>query len=230
MKNASKNRAAVALPIGAALMFLLAVIAPVAAVAGDVPSGCEVVSLSFVQKTVHLPHSTLLRNSDNREGTAGLEPSELPHGAHGECSVGLWQGTAPKSKSETFVKARAGQAAQVGVDTWAPNPESPDVAEWESKEFDKLTAGFLKGRFQVLQALPGKAKSLNPEGDGYIGAGILIKASGSAAGLEAAVGCWWDKGTSRAICLLDEEAEGKPVVDHLNALAKKIVPSFLGAP
>ncbi|MGH2939964.1 MAG: hypothetical protein ACRDPE_17780 [Solirubrobacterales bacterium] len=230
MKNASKSRAVLTLPLGAALVFLLAAIAPAATMAGDAPTGCEVVSLSFVQKTVHLPHSTLLRNHDNLEGTAGLEPSELPHAVHGECDVGLWRGKPPKGRAETFAKARTGQAAQVGVDTWAPNGESPDIGEWENNEFDKLTAGFLKGRFQVLKALPGKTRSLNPEGDGYIGAGILIKATGPAAGLEAAAGCWWDKGTSRVICLLDEEAEGKPVADDLNALAKKIVPSFLGAP
>jgi hypothetical protein len=49
---------------------------------------------------------------------------------------------------------------------------------------------------------------------------------GRAKGLVAAMGCWWDNSTSSAICLLDEEAAGKPVVKHLNELAKIAVPSF----
>jgi hypothetical protein len=205
-------------------------IAAAGAIAGGEPTACETVSRAFVQKTVGLPHSTLLRDANNLDGTSGLEPSELPHAFHSECAIGLWSGAAPKSHAAIFPKARAGQAAQVGVDVWAPNSESPDVAEWEEHEFDKLTEGLIKGRFQVLLQLPGRAKALNPKSEGYSGAGLTIKASGSAHGLEAAAGCWWDVGTHRAICMFTEEAEGKPVVDHLNALAAKIVPNFLGAP
>jgi hypothetical protein len=200
------------------------------ALASGEPTACETVSLSFVQKTVGLSHSTLLRDHSNLEDTSGLEPSELPQAAHSECGIGLWSGQAPKTRAASFAEARVGQAAQAGVDVWAPNGESPFVSEWESKGFDELTASFLKGRLQVLLALPGRAKPLNPEGDGYIGAGMTIKASGIAHGLEAAAGCWWDKGTSRAVCLFTEEADGKSVVEHLNKLAKKVVPNFLGAP
>ena len=200
------------------------------AIAGGEPVACETVSLSFVGKTVGLPHATLLRDHSNLEDTSGLEPAELPQAAHSECGIGLWTGKTPKSRAAIFAKGRAGQAAQVGVDVWAPNNESPFVNEWESKGFGELTTQFLKGRLQLLLGLPGRAKPLNPEGDGYSGAGLTIKATGAAHGLEAAAGCWWDVSTHRAICLLTEEAEGKPVVAHLNALAKKIVPNFLGAP
>lgn len=200
------------------------------AIAGGEPTACETVSLSFVQKTVGLSHSTLLRDHSNLEDTSGEEPAELPQAAHSECGIGLWSGATPKSRAETFAKARVGQAAQAGVDAWAPNGESPFVNEWENNGFGELTAGFLKGRLQVLLGLPGRAKPLNPAGNGYSGAGLLIKAGGIAHGLEAAAGCWWDVGTHRAICMFTEEAEGKPVVTHLNALAKKIVPNFLGAP
>lgn len=143
-----------------------------------------------MQKTLGLEHSGLLRDHSNLEGTANEEPAELSHAVHTECGIGLWSGKKPGSRAATFKKARSGRAAQVGIDTWAPNGESPAVGEWEGTEFNELTAGFLKSRFHFLM-VPGHAKPLNPEGDGYI---------------------------------------GKPVVDNLNALAKKIVPNFLGAP
>jgi hypothetical protein len=195
----------------------------------EVPTACESASLSFVQKTLGLPHSTLLRDKNNLEDTSGLEPGEIPAAFHSECDIGLWSGAPPKSHAETFAKARAGQAAQVGVDVWAPNTDGPNAESYEKNEFTKLTEGFLKGRFALL-GVPGLAKPLNPNGDGYIGAGVTIKAGGPAHGLEAAAGCWWNVGTHRAICLFTEEAIGKPIVNHLNKLASKIVPNFMGAP
>jgi hypothetical protein len=224
------NRRGIVVVVVTALALIGSALAAQGAIAGGEPTACETVSLSFVQKTVGLPHSTLLRDHSNLEDTSGLEPAELPQGAHSECDIGLWSGSAPKSRAAIFAKARAGEAAQVGVDVWAPNPESPFVNEWEGKGFNELTTGFLKGRLQLVLGLHGLAKSLNPQGDGYIGIGLTLKATGIAHGLEAAAGCWWDKGTSRAICLFTEEVEGKPVVDHLNTLAKKIIPNFLGAP
>lgn len=227
MEKIAKVRSGAALVLAAAAL-LLAVI-PVAAHASGEPTACETVSLSFVQKTLKLSNSTLLRDHTNTEGTEDLEPSELPRAVHSECGIGLWSGQKPTSRAQLAAKARAGHAAQVGVDTWAPNSESPSVGEWESREFDELTARFLKDRFQIVH-VTGKAKALNPEGDGYSGAGFLIKATGFAHGLEVAAGCWWSEPSKRAICIFTEEAVGKPVVDHLNALGKKIVPNFLGAP
>lgn len=196
----------------------------------ELPGACEVTSLSRVQSTVHLEDSALLKNSSDLEGTAGLEPSELPHAVHTVCNVGLWSGAKPKSLGALLAKAKYGRAAQVGIETWAPNDESPDVEDWIKNEYDETTAAFLKTRFALVYKIPGKAKALNPAGEGYPGAGVVIKGSGPAKGVEAAVACWWDHATTRDICLFDEEAEGKPVVDHLNALAKAIVPKFLGAP
>ena len=210
-------------------VLVVAAVIPVAALAGEEPTACETVSRAFVQKTLKLEHSALVRDHSNLEGTSELEPSELPRAVHSVCGIGLWNGAKPTSQAEKFAKARAGQAAQVGIAAWSPNSESPNVGEWEEKEFDELTAGFLKGRFKFLQ-VDGEAKPLHPEGDGYVGAGIKVKARGIAKGLVVAAGCWWTEARHRAICVYVEEADGKPVVDHLNALGKKIVPSFLGAP
>jgi hypothetical protein len=196
----------------------------------ELPGACEVTSLSRLQSTVHLEHSALLKNTNDLEGTAGLEPSELPHGIHTVCDVGLWSGAKPKSLGAVIAKAKSGQGAQIGIETWAPNDESPDVEDWNKKEYDEVTSEFLKSRFPLVYKIPGKAEPLNPAGEGYSGAGVLIKASGKAKGVVAAIGCWWDASTHRDLCILDEEAEGKPVVDHLNTLAKTIVPGFLGAP
>ncbi len=227
-KVAKRHVGAVALWLSATFL-LLAASVPAAARADETSTACETVSLAFVQKTLGLHHSALTRDHSNLEKTVEEEPSELPRAIHTECGVGLWSGKKPANRAKTFKKARAGTAALVGVDTWAPNDESPNVGEWETKEFDELTSDFLKTRFQWVQ-VSGHAKPLNPQGDGYIGAGMVVEATGPAKGLVAAVGCWWQHSAHRAICLLDEEAKGKPVVDNLNALAKKVVPNFLGAP
>ena len=225
---AARPVGAIALWLSATLLLLAAAV-PAAARADETPTACETVSLAFVQKTLSLPHSALTRDHSNVENTAGEEPSELPHAIHSECDIGLWRGKKPANRADLYKKGKAGSAAQVGVDTWAPNDESPDVGEWEETEFDELTTDFLKTRFQWVQ-VSGHAKPLNPQGDGYIGAGLVVEATGPAKGLVAAAGCWWQHSTHRAICLLDEEAKGKPVVDNLNALANKVVPNFLGAP
>lgn len=229
MKQTAKRRLVGVLVVAALASSGIAIVAA-GAIAADEPTACETVSLSFVQKTLGLPHSSLLRDKNNLEDTSGEDPSELPHSFHSECGIGLWSGAPPKSEGAIFEKARAGQAAQVAVDVWAPDSDSPDVNVWEEHEFGKLTEELVKGRFQLIVHFPGKAKSLNPKGEGYIGAGFTIKATGRAHGLEAATACWWAKASSRVVCVLTEEAEGKPVVAHLNALAGKIVPNFLGAP
>jgi hypothetical protein len=208
---------------------LVVTAAPDTTRASETPSACEAVSLAFLQKTIGLPHSVVMRNHSNLEGTANLEPSELPQTIHTVCGVGLWSGSKPASRAGILPKARSGQGALIGVDTWAPNDESPKVGEWEKTGFDELTSGFLKGRFQVVQ-ISGQGKSLNPNGYGYSGAGLVVKGTGKAKGLIAAAGCWWAPSAHRAICLVDEEAEGKPVVHDLNAMAQKIVSNFLGAP
>jgi hypothetical protein len=208
---------------------LVVTVVPDATRASETPSACEAVSLAFLQNTVGLPHSALIRNHSNLEGTADLEPAELPQTIHTVCGVGLWSGSKPANRAGIFPKARSGQGALVGVDTWAPNDESPNVGEWEKDGFDELINGFLKGRFQFVH-VSGQGKSLNPNGYGYNGAGLVVKGTGRAKGLIAAAGCWWDHQAHRAICLVDEEAEGKPVVDNLNAMAQKIVSNFLGAP
>ena len=149
---------------------------------------------------------------------------------HTVCGVGLWSGSKPKNRAAVLTKAKSGQGAQVAILTWAPNNESVNVDKWTNGEFQKTTSEFVKTRFRLVYNFPAQFKPLNPAGDGYSGAGALLKPSGSAKGLVAAVGCWWDPHTHSDLCIFDEEAEGKPVVDHLNGLAKTIVPNFLGAP
>jgi hypothetical protein len=228
MRNTSRKQGGLVALLGACLLLAAAIAAPLA-LAGEEATACETVSRAFAQKKLALDHSALIRDHSNLEGTENLEPSELPRAVHSVCGVGLWSGAKPTTRAALAAAARNGRAALLGVDVWSPNTESPDVGKWEETEFSELTASFLEGRFKFLQ-VPGKGKPLNPEGDGYIGAGLLVKGTGIAKGLMAAAGCWWSVPSHRAVCVVVEEAEGKPVVDHLNALAKKIVPNFLGAP
>ena len=57
---------------------------------------------------------------------------------------------------------------------------------------------------------------------------MVVQVQGLAKGLVAAAGCWWNDNALSAVCILDEEAIGKPVVKHLNQLAAIAAPKILG--
>jgi hypothetical protein len=198
--------------------------------AGDLANGCELVSVHQVKTTVGLPHAEIVRNHTNTEGAQEDEPNEVPGVVDAECDLGLWRGAQPKGPVAAAKKARAGEAAQVGVETWAPNEGSVNEEDWIKTGWKEKTTELIKARWKLVFEGAGKAKPLNPKGEGYIGAGATVKVTGIGKGLEAAIGCWWDVKTHRIVCIFDEEDEGNPIVKHLNSLADKIVPKFLGAP
>jgi hypothetical protein len=71
-------------------------------------------------------------------------------------------------------------------------------------------------------------KRFDPPGYGHAAVGVVVTVgSGPARGLVAAIGCWWDSKAHSAVCLLVEEGPGKPVVKHLDALAKIAVPKVI---
>ena len=126
--------------------------------------------------------------------------------------------------------AKSGHGAAFGIDTWHPNPGSPDAARWP-KDFEKLVATWVQGHIVwpgVLSSAGSPSKGLSPPPLGYSAAGILIRPQGPAKGLLAAAGCWWDHANTTAVCLLDEEGASRPVVKHLIELAKIAVPKALG--
>jgi hypothetical protein len=214
------------------LLAMLAALALCAGTAGadQLPRACELVSVHKVETIVNQPHAEIVRNTSNLDGSGEDEPSMLPGVAHTECDLGLWSGAKPKGPLAAANEARAGQAAQVGLETWSPNDSSPNVEDWLNTGFQENTEELVKARWKLVFGNAGKAKSLNPKGEGYIGVGATVKVTGIGKGLEAAIGCWWDVNSSRIICIFNEEDEGKPIVHHLNQLADDLVPKFLGAP
>jgi hypothetical protein len=183
---------------------------------------CTLLSASQVRAIVGQDHSIPLRNYD--------PTSKVSEAVNTECDIGAWSGATPTSPAAVFQTARSGHAAQVYVETWAPNKTSTNVKSWPH-DYDKLTGGFDKEGviFPHLFSSHGMpSKHITPVGLGYDRTGMTVLPQGQATGLVAAVGCWWNDKTSSAICLLDEEAANRPVAQHLNQLAKIAVPKFLG--
>lgn len=147
------------------------------------------------------------------------------------CNGVAWSGPAPTSFAAALQRGKSGHGAAFGIESWAPNDSGPDVQRWKDKDYDKLTGGFIitgaivPGLFTTKLGWPTKA--LNPPHLGNDARGLLVYPQGVTKGLVAAVGCWWDDQSYSAVCILDEEAIGKPVVKHLNQLAAIVVPKVL---
>ena len=184
---------------------------------------CTLIPPSKLLATLGLGQSKVMRNYDKT--TPASEAVDT------ECDVVAWSGPVPTSLEAAFQLAKSGRGAQVGVETWAPHEGSPDVQRWIDRDYDKLTGGFLieSVTFPGVFVKAGvSAKSFQPPRLGHDAAGFTGAVPGiRAKGLVFAIGCWWEDRSSSAICLLDEEAAGKPVVAHLNTLAKVAVAKFL---
>jgi hypothetical protein len=146
------------------------------------------------------------------------------------CNGAAWSGSAPTSFQTALATARAGRGAAFGIEAWTPNEGSPYADQWPD-DYDELT-----GNFDIhAVTFPGlftnrgwPSKHVNPVHFGYQATGVVVQVgSGPAKGLVAAVGCWWNDSALSAVCLLVEEAPGKPIVTQLNQLGKIAVAKIL---
>jgi hypothetical protein len=182
---------------------------------------CTLLSSSQLQSTLALSQSTVLS-------------SNVPTGAVSEdvdtqCGWGVWSGAPPTSPAATFALARAGHAAQIGIETWAPN--KGHQRSWVATDFTKLTGKLAheSATFPGLFASAGMpSHTIRVPKLGHAGTGFTTAASGPAKGLTVAIGCWWEKKSYKAICVFDEEAASRPVTADLGTLAKIAVAKFLG--
>jgi hypothetical protein len=182
---------------------------------------CTLIPASKLLATLGLGQSKVMRNYD--------KTSPASEAVDTECDVVAWSGPIPTSLAAAFQLAKSGRGAQVGVETWAPHEGSPDVHRWIDRDYESLTGRFLieSVTFPGL-ILKAGSKSFQPPRLGHDAAGFTgTIPGGPAKGLVVAIGCWWEDKSSSAICLFDEEAAGKPVVAHLNTLAKVAVAKFL---
>jgi len=183
---------------------------------------CTLVSPAQVRSILGLAQTNVMRDVNGTSAAAEAQTSE--------CGVVAWSGSTPSSMQTALQTAKSGHGAQVGLETWAPHQGSPDVRRWISKDFAKLTRGFTHDAttFPVLFAAAGsRSKPFKPSPFGQQAAGFTAALTGQTKGLVTAAGCWWSNKKSSAFCLFDEEAAGKPVVAHLNALARIAVAKFL---
>ncbi len=192
-----------------------------ATAAGAAPAGtsCPPISASQLHAILGLPQSLTIRNTVDS------------HEAHDyECITVAWSGPTPTSLPTVLQRAKSGHGAAVGIETWTPNEQSADVERWKDKDYDTLVGRFDIGGVTIPGLLTTRgwtSKAINPSSLGFHSTGFVTKPQGLATGLTAALGCWWNDKTYSAVCLSVEEAVGKPVVAHLNALAKIAVPKVL---
>ena len=146
------------------------------------------------------------------------------------CGIAAWNGAEPTSNQGAIQAARAGNAAAFGGITWAPGP-SPQA--WDGAGFGALVAG-LKTHSAPIVPLWGGAtgpvtgQSFTPDKSFGFGVTAWLMPNVPSSGLVSANACWWRPQTYSVICLGLEEQAGKPIVQHLNAIAAIAVPAILG--
>ena len=182
---------------------------------------CTLLSSSQLKSTLGLSQSTVLRNYDPTGPISTVVDTE--------CGWGVWSGAPPTNPAATFALARAGNAAQIGIETWAPH--KGHERDWIANGYAKLTSdlGHESIAFPGLLSSAGMpAHPIRVSRLGHAGNGFTVAPSGLAKGLTVAIGCWWEKKSHKAICVLDEEAASRPVTAHMQQFAKLAVAKFLG--
>lgn len=183
---------------------------------------CSLVTPQALHSVLGLSHTFVFRDYDASVPTSQVRRTE--------CGEGAWNGSAPTTLSAVLQAAKQGRAAQVGIETWAPNQGSPNVQDWLDKGYDDLT-GLLIKDLLLGPGLPSAralhARIAHPAHLGYPATAVVATPrAGRLKGLAVAAGCWWDDKSSSAMCMFTEEAVGKPVLKHLNRFAKNAVQKF----
>jgi hypothetical protein len=202
-----------------ALVATAAIGAVAPAGAAPAAASCPPISAAQLRTILGLPQSLQTRNTVSEGGGAD----------HYQCNGVAWSGSKPTSFAASMQKARSGNGAGFGIEAWTPNEGSPDADKWP-RRYDELTGDLEQG----LVIFPGfvikagwVSKRFTPSRFGNDAMGVVTRPKGVAKGLVAAVGCWWNDNALSAVCLMVEEAVGKPVVKHLNQLAAIAVPKIL---
>ena len=210
----------------AAACLILLVVAP-GFVATDSAAGgnalaCALLSPTQLHSILGLSQSQTVRTYDPTVA--------ISEAVHTECVVGAWSGSMPTSPRAAIELAKSGHGAQIAIQTWEPNDGSPNVKEWIDNDYGQLVGRFDSRSWTFWSQFTQSgwpSKRIEPvEIAGHQTGGFRVAVQGTGKGLVAAVGCWWDNKTHSAICLLDEEAADRPVLKHLNQLAKIAVASF----
>ena len=98
---------------------------------------CTLLSSSQLKSTLKRTDSTVLRNYDpTGAGSMAVDT---------ECDWGVWSGAPPTSPAATFALARAGHAAQTGIETWAPH--QGHERDWVAKGYPELIKELTNGSY-----------------------------------------------------------------------------------
>jgi hypothetical protein len=182
---------------------------------------CTLLSSSQLQSTLGLSQSTVL--------SSNVPTGALSEDVDTQCGWGVWSGAPPTSPAATFALARAGHAAQIGIETWAPN--KGHQRSWVATDFTKLTGKLTHESATFPGLFTSAGMPSHPIRLGYTGhsgTAFTVAPSGLAKGLTVAIGCWWEKKSYKAICVFDEEAASRPVTADMGTFAKIAVAKFLG--
>ncbi|MFT3863742.1 MAG: hypothetical protein QM729_05670 [Solirubrobacterales bacterium] len=213
----------------ASLAVFVALFAPGAAGAEGVEA-CDLLPPAKIKAELGFPRLRELRETSTDE-FAELQPqADWASAINTVCDRMVWRGSStPKTRLARDAMLRAGEAAVVGVQTWVPYLESPQVDYWYQHAFGNLIDDFHRGRFHLTEKISGRATPSKPKAEGYPDAGVTIVGQGPLRGVVAATACWWHAANHEVTCVRDEEAADRPAVADLNAFAGAIVPSFLAA-
>ncbi len=191
--------------------------------AGASALACTLIAPTQLHSILGLSQSQPVRNYDPTVA--------ISEAVHTECIVGAWSGPAPASPGAALQLAKSGRGAQIAIQTWEPNDGSSNVKRWIDNDYGRLVGRFELRSWVFWSAFTKSgwpSKPFEPVDIAHhqTGGAFRVAVQGIGKGLVAAVACWWDNQTYSAICLLDEEAAGRPVVKHLNELAKIAVTNF----
>ena len=213
----SRKRTATAL---VALTAIAAGTGAAASRAAHEATACSLVSTGQARSVTGLSQSMVLKDVN---GT-----TKLSHAAETECIVGAWSGTTPTSPDQIAQIAKAGNGAEIGIETWTKNT-GPSGRAWPA-DYRKLTRGFVTdgATFPGLFSAAGMtSKHLALSAMGFKTTGLQFALTGRMQGVVAAMGCWWNDKKQSAVCVLVEESAQKPFLNHLSSVAKLAVRKFL---
>ena len=136
---------------------------------------CTMLSTSQLKSTLGLSQSTVLRNYDpTGPGSMAVDT---------ECDWGVWSGAPPTSPAATFALARSGNAAQTGIETWAPN--KGHERDWSGKGYPELIKELTKGSYAAPTAFAANgvpSRTLRVAHLGHAGTGLDHEATRSRQG------------------------------------------------
>jgi len=177
-------------------------------------SPCALITKAKIAKTLGLSHvseTTVIGASYPREADGRVASN---------CKIVAWSGSKPKTSTQVHRKLANGTYALAYIRTWFTD-QGPDTYKWVGKGFDETLKGAEGGCYGVMKALHGDVFPPPP-----FGAQSSIGYQSAKGGVANVCGIWNRTDTYGIIVILLDQSKHKPVVRHLETIAKTATPAF----